>query len=195
MGFPVDVADSRVVTVSASDVELMSGVLAPRYLAAPLVARVGLLAGEPITASEVEPVSRVRVLGEMSIAVPAQQAVGGTISPGALVDVISANGSGGASYVAQALRVVSVDTASQSTPLGGSGGGYFVVVAVSKAQALRISAALGGGSLGGSGQVEVVLSTGEAPTGDLTYNDGEPNASSGSSLAGGGGAGGASLSR
>jgi Flp pilus assembly protein CpaB len=113
--------------------------------------------------------------GEMSIAVPVQQAVGGSLTAGDYVDVIAANATGGAYYVAQGLRVVAVAPSSPSagTLLGGSSG-YYVVVAVGKQTALRIAAALGAQGQGGNG-LELVRSDDEAPTTETFYPN-EPKA-------------------
>jgi Flp pilus assembly protein RcpC/CpaB len=99
----------------------------------------------------------------MSVAVPMQQAAGGRISPGDLVDVIAAQGPNGAYYVAQSLRVLAVaPTSASSGVLSGGTTDYFVVVAVGKQTALRIAAALGGQGSGGAGNdIEIVRSTGE----------------------------------
>ncbi len=57
--------------------------------------------------------------------------------------MIATNGSGGAYYVAQGLRVLDVAPPSTTSGvLGGGSGSYFVVVAVNKQTALRIAAAL-----------------------------------------------------
>ena len=102
---------------------------------------------------------------------PVQQAAGGSIGPGDLVDVIASDGEGGAYYVAQGLHVVSVaPTSSGGGVLGGGTGNYYVVVAVDKQTALRLAAALAPSSSSAtSSQVQVVRSTGEAVTSQVTY--------------------------
>ena len=170
-GSPVNAGDTRVVSVHATDTDLTHGLLHPADMAQGWVAAVTVQAGGPLTWSEVKRASRVRVLGQMSIAVPVQQAVGGRISAGELVDVIASNGTGGAHYVAQALHVVSVaPTSGAGNVLGGGAASYFVVVAVDKQTALQVAAALGSEGAGGANsQIEVVSSTGEAATGHLRY--------------------------
>lgn len=173
-GSPIDRADTRLVSIHDSDEAMTSGLLSPAQVARGWVAAVPVRAGEPITASEVRKASAGPLLGQMSIAVPVQQAAGGSIGPGDLVDVIAANGQGGASYVAQGLRVLSVaPLSSASGVLGGGTVNYFVVVAVDKQVALRIAAALGGqGAEGTENQIEIVRSTGEAPTLQVNYPEG-----------------------
>jgi Flp pilus assembly protein CpaB len=171
VGAPVDSRDTRTVRVHSSDTALAQGLLTPSQLDDGWVAAVAVHAGEPVTLSEVEKSSAVPALGEMSIAVPLQQAAGGRISPGDLVDVIASNGSEGAYYVAQGLRVLGVAPASASTGvLAGGTGSYFIVVAVDKLTALRIAAALGAQGGGAAGDnVEIVRSSGESPTTQVRY--------------------------
>jgi Flp pilus assembly protein CpaB len=98
----------------------------------------------------------------MSIAVPEQQAVGGSLAVGDLVDVIASNAAGSAYYVAQRLRVVAVaPTSPASGALLGASSSYYVTVAVGKQTALRIAAALSAEGQGG-GALELVRSNGEA---------------------------------
>jgi hypothetical protein len=170
-GTAVNSHDTRTVRVHSSDTALAQGLLTPSQLGDGLVATVAVQPGEPVTLSEVEKASLVPALGEMSIAVPLQQAAGGRIGAGDLVDVIAADGTGGAYYVAQGLRVLGVAPASSSSGvLGGGAGSYFVVVAVDKQTALRIAGALGSGGGGGTGNdIEIVRSTGEVPTPNARY--------------------------
>lgn len=170
-GAVVNSHDTRTVRVHSSDTALAQGLLTPSQLGGGLVATVALQPDEPVTLSEVEKPSLIPALGEMSIAVPLQQAAGGRISAGDLVDVIAANGTGGAYYVAQGLRVLSVAPASSSAGvLGGGAGSYFVVVAVDKQTALHIAGALGSDGSGGAGNdIEIVRSTGEAPAANARY--------------------------
>jgi Flp pilus assembly protein CpaB len=170
-GAPVNAADTRLVSVHATDEALTRGLLSPSQMAQGWVAAVRVPAGEPITASEVAKPATGPPMGDMSIAVPVQQAAGGTLVPGDRVDVIAAAGQGGAFYVAQDLRVIEVaPSASASGVLGGVTTSYFIVVSVNKATALRLAAALGGqGSVAGNGFVQIVRSTGERPTADANY--------------------------
>jgi Flp pilus assembly protein CpaB len=110
----------------------------------------------------------------MSISVPVQQAAGGKIGPGDLVDVIVASGAGGAHYVAQGLRVLSVaPTSAAGGVLGGLSTNYYVIVAVDKQTALHLAAALGLDSAGSTGaQIEIVRSTGEPGTTQKDYEMG-----------------------
>ena len=166
-GSPIDAADTRVVSVHATDTALVQGLLRPSDVGDGWVATVPVQRGEPVTLSEVRTPSTGPVLGEMSIAIPLQQAAGGRVSAGDLVDVIASNGAGGARYVAQDLRVVSVAPSSGETGvLGGGASGYFIVVAVDRKGALQVAAALGSTGAGGSsGELEIVRSTGERPAG------------------------------
>jgi Flp pilus assembly protein CpaB len=172
-GSPIDAGDTRVVNVHATDRALIEGVLGPSQLAGDWVAAVAIRAGEPVTLSEVRSATSSPALGEMSIAVPVQQAVGGHISAGDLVDVISTNGAGAAHYVVQGLRVVSVAPVSGLGSAFGGGaanGAYYVVVAVDKWAALRVAAALGAqNSATGGGDIEIVRSTGEATSETTSY--------------------------
>lgn len=170
-GSPIDAADTRSVSVHATDTALTQGVLRPEGLGRGWVAAVPVRSGEPVTLSELRQQAAGAPLGEMSIAVPVAQAAGGRLGPGDLVDVIASDGSGGARYVAQGLRVVSVAPSSVATGvLGGGTAGYFIVVAVDKLAALELAAALGAaGSGGGEGQLQVVRSTGEPLTRLATY--------------------------
>jgi hypothetical protein len=107
----------------------------------------------------------------MSIAVPLQQAAAGKISTGDLIDVIAPNGEGGARYVAQGLRVIAVAPTSAAGVLGGLSTSYYVLVAVDKQTALRLTAALGVQGAGGTGgQLEIVRSTGERETAQVLYD-------------------------
>jgi len=165
-GSAVNPGDTRLVRVHTTDVALTKGLLGQSAMSARWVAAVTIRAGEPVTLSEVGRPSSGPVLGEMSIAVPLQQAVGGLVGPGDRVDVIESNGNGGASYVAQDLKVLSVAPSSVAGGVlgGGGAGGYFVVVAVGKQDALRIAAALGSQGGGTGGAIEIVRSTGEPAT-------------------------------
>ncbi|MGO9660238.1 MAG: hypothetical protein ACLP7F_18020 [Acidimicrobiales bacterium] len=170
-GSAVNAGNTRTVTVHSSDTALVHGVLSPSSLAEGWVAAVALGTGQPITNSEVMRPSRVPVLGEMSIAVPLQQAAGGKISAGDLVDVIAPNGDSGAHYVAQGLRVIAVAPTSAAGVLGGLSTSYYVLVAVGKQTALRVAAALGVQGAGGTGgQLEIVRSTGERDTAQVSYD-------------------------
>ncbi len=172
-GAPVDAADTRLVQVHAADQALTAGLLPTGQLGQGWAAAVRIGAGQPITLSELTRPFEER-LGAMSIEVPVEHAAGGTIGPGDLVDVVLANGSGGARYVAQGLRVLSVaPNPSAAGVLGGSSSNYFIVVAVNKLTALRLSAAIGTAGLGGNGgSIEVVRSTGEAPARAVAYQMG-----------------------
>jgi len=173
-GSPVGSGNTRLVKVHAGDTALVHGVLSPSLLAGGWVAAVGVNAGEPITESEVVRPSRTPVLGEMSISVPVQQAAGGKIGPGDLVDVIVASGAGGAHYVAQGLRVLSVaPTSAAGGVLGGLSTNYYLIVAVDKQTALHLAAALGLDSDASTGgQIEIVRSTGEPGTTQQDYEMG-----------------------
>jgi Flp pilus assembly protein CpaB len=170
-GAPVNSTDTRLVSVHVTDEALTRGLLSPAQMAQGWVAAVRVAAGEPITASEVARPATGPPMGDMSIAVPVQQAAGGTLVPGDRVDVIAASGQGGAFYVAQDLRVIEVaPSASASGVLGGGTASYFIVVSVNKATALRLAAALGGqGGVAGNGFVQIVRSTGERPTANANY--------------------------
>jgi Flp pilus assembly protein CpaB len=186
-GSPIDVADTKLVRVHATDRTLTRDLFDASDLHEGWDAAVRLFPGEPITLSEVAKPSVGGALGAMSIEVPIEHAAGGSLSPGDLIDVIATDGDGGAFYVAQGIRVISV----APSPLGVGAFGatsenYFVVVAVDKRTALKISAALGDSSTGGgTGGLELVRSTREAATKDLAYK--APRAPYASGSAGQGG--------
>lgn len=92
-------------------------------------------------------------LRSMSVPVSIEHAVGGTLSAGDRIDVISV-GDGVAAYV-----VVDVEVLGASEGDGSFGGSrdYHVVVAVEADQALALAAAIDSGSL------EIVRSTGAVP--------------------------------
>ncbi|HMK97020.1 MAG TPA: hypothetical protein VK425_05685 [Acidimicrobiales bacterium] len=169
-GSPLEAGDTRVVQVHASDALAQRGLVRPAQLTFGWVTAVPLRSGEAVTESELTKPSRAAI-GEMSIPVPVQQAVGGGISAGDYVDVIATYGQGGAAYVAQGLRVVAVaPSAPVGGVLGGGTGGYFVVVAVDKTTALRLAAALASGGPSASGaQIQVVRSDGEAASAQVVY--------------------------
>ena len=178
-GAVVNGGDTRLVKVHRSDVTMVAGLLPSASLGEGWVAVAAIGQGEPITRSAVtQQAVAGSGLGSMSIPVPVDQADGGGIAAGDLVDVIAPSANGGASYLAQGLRVLSVAASRTSGALGGSTSDYYVVVAVDRATALRVAAALGSSSSGGrSGGVQVVRSTGEATS----------SAASGSKGAGAGG--------
>jgi Flp pilus assembly protein CpaB len=175
-GAVVGTGDTRLVKVHAQDASRLQGLVFPSSLTGPSLAggwtaAVALGAGQPVTRSELIRPSRWPALGQMSIAVPAQQAAGGRIGPGDLVDVITASADGGARYVAQGLRVLAVaPTSTAAGVLGGSSTAYYVIVAVDKQTALHLAAALGlEGEAATGGQLEIVRSTGERDSTQLSY--------------------------
>ena len=177
-GAPVSWSDIRLVQVHRSDTAQTRGLLAPAALASPWLAVVSLQPGEPITVSELSSPKERMPLGEMSIAVPQDQAVGGEIAAGDRVDVIQTTSAGGARYIAQGLRVVSVPSvASPGGVLGGGTTNYFIVVAVNKTTALRVAAALSQSNGVSGAPMEVVRSNGEAPSRAAYLGDNTASAS------------------
>jgi len=169
-GAPVNATDTRLVDIHASDQVMRDALVGPTQLRRGLVAAVALRAGELLTTAELAFPASGPPLGEMSVAVPAEQAVGGRIGPGDSVDIAASASNGGAYYVAQDLRVVSVAPAAPAGGvLGGDGGAYYVVVSVNKQEALRLTGALGAPGSGDSQGIEVVLSNGEAPSPQTEY--------------------------
>jgi Flp pilus assembly protein CpaB len=155
-------------------VALTHGLIGADQLGQSWVASVDLNNGEPIARSEIARSGSNTGLGAMSIDVPADHAAGGSIVAGDRVDVIAADGSGGASYIAQGLRVLTVAPSGDGGLLGATVGDYWVEVAVDKATALRLTAAMGGtDSLTG---IEVVRSDGEvnSPTERYSSKYGRP---------------------
>lgn len=161
-GQPVTASEVRWVTVHRSDGALVSGLLGRAELDEHWVAAVRIPVGAPLTMSELTLASPTAGLGSMSIQVPVSRADGGAIEPGDRVDVISA-ASGQAVYVAADLEVLAVAD-QRSGVLGGiSEDSYFVTVAVDRATALQLAAAIGASDAEDSSSIEVVLSTGEGP--------------------------------
>jgi len=159
-GQPVSGADVRWVTVHRTDGAAVGGLLDPSSLGGGWVAAVRISPGAPIAMGELTRASGTAGLGAMSIQVPPSRADGGALQIGDRVDVISA-ASGQAVYIATDLEVLTVDTP-QSGVLGGvQDSSYFVTVAVDRATALRLAAALGSSSGATSSNVQVVRSTGE----------------------------------
>jgi Flp pilus assembly protein CpaB len=171
LGWPVGPQDIRAVTMRAADRDVASGLVSPGRLGRGWVAAVPIPAGEPITQSELRPASAAPALGEMSIPVPVDQAAGGRLAPGDEVDVIAST-AGGAYYVAQGLRVISVAPASATGGVLASGSSsFYVVVAVGKQEALRVAAAIGSQGAGAAGAaVQVVRSDGEKPVAPRAYS-------------------------
>lgn len=166
VGATVNAGDTRIVTVHSSDTGVLSGILPVSNIGAGWVATVPIVAGDPITRSEVaRAASGTQGLGAMSIPVSVADADGGAIVAGDVVDVISMNTGGGPQYVAQRLRVLSVAPSSSSSGVLTTGNGdYYVVVAVDRPTALQVASALAAGSAGNSSGVLVVRTTGEPPT-------------------------------
>lgn len=182
-GAPLDASDTSVVRVPSSDRSVLSGLLSPSGLSVGWVAAVAINAGEPVTLSELARPARGPSLGEMSIAVPIDEADGGRLVPGDHVDVIASNSTGSAHYVAQGLRVVAVAPSSATGALLSSSTGYYVVVAVGKQAALHIAAALGSQGPGGTGvgAVELVRSSGYQAASQVSYSLGAAHARRGRS--------------
>ena len=183
-GSAVNSSDTRLVRAHRSDGAVVSGLLSSFALGGGgWVAKTTIAAGSPISESVV---ARGRPagsgLGSMSIPVPVDQADGGGIVAGDVVDVIAPSGSGGAAYVAQGLPVLGVDS-TRSSGLLASTGAYYIVVAVDRATALRLTAALsaGGSSAGTPGGIEVVRTTGETstPSAPLDSSAGSTDSASG----------------
>lgn len=171
-GAPVDSADTRAVKVRSEDRSLLRDMVPPSEMEEGWVAAVPIRAGEPVTSSELSRPAKGPRLGQMSIAVPVDEAVGGRLTTGDRVDVISSNAEGSAYYVAQGLEVLAVAQISPDGALLGSSTSYYVVVAVGKQTALHIAAALGAQAAGGSGAggVELVRSSGEPATERTSYS-------------------------
>ncbi|HEX3425504.1 MAG TPA: SAF domain-containing protein [Acidimicrobiales bacterium] len=166
-GGTVDASDTRFIAVHSNEVSLLHGVMPPAALARGWVATIPIASGNPITQSEVTHPAADAGLGSMSLPVPISDADGGQIAAGDTVDVITNGGTGGAQYVAQDLRVLSVPQAASTTGVltQTSTSDYYLVVAVDRATALRLSNALSmstNGQNGASG-ISVVRTTGEAP--------------------------------
>lgn len=170
-GVTVDASNTRLVKIRSADRSLLKDLVPPSDLEAGWVAAVPIRPGEPVTASELARRASGPQLGEMSIAVPVDEAVGGRLAAGDRVDVIVSGTGGSARYVAQDLRVLAVAPTSVGGALLEASTSYYVVVAVGKKTALRLAAALGSQAAGGgaAGGLELVLSNGEAVTARTSY--------------------------
>ena len=169
-GAAVNAGDTRLVKIHRADGGLRSGLLAAGDLGGGWVAAVRIDAGDPITRSVVTHAAAGSGLGAMSIPVPVDRADGGGIGPGDRVDVLASDGNGGASYVAQGLTVVAVSPTRTSGVLAGASSDFWVTVAVDRATALRLTAALGASGAAPGTSLEVVRSTGEtAPAPQTSY--------------------------
>ena len=167
-GSAVTAANTHMVVMHSSDAALHTGLLGPSALNGSWVASSPIVAGDPITRSEVvngSPGSEG--LGAMSIPVPMSEADGGRLVVGDRVDVVAVD-AGGVRYVAQDLRVVAVPSTSSGGALGAttSNSNYYVVVAVDRPTALKVAAAVAAtGVQGTAPSVQIVRSTGETGTG------------------------------
>ena len=170
-GATVDAGNTRLVKIRSADRSLLQDLVPPSDLEAGWVAAVPIRPGEPVTSSELTRRAKGPQLGEMSIAVPVDEAVGGRLAAGDRVDVIATGAGGSAHYVAQGLRVLAVAPTSVSGALLEASTSYYVVVAVGKKTALRLAAALGSQAAGGSaaGGLQLVRSNGEAVTARTSY--------------------------
>ena len=170
-GVTVDVGNTRLVKIRSADRSLLQDLVPPSDLEEGWVAAVPIRPGEPVTSSELARRPSGPQLGEMSIAVPVDEAVGGRLAAGDRVDVIASGASGSAHYVAQGLRVLAVAPTSVGGALLEASASYYVVVAVGKKTALRLAAALGSQAAGGNaaGGLELVRSNGEVVTARTSY--------------------------
>lgn len=151
--------DTRIVEVHASDLSAARDLASPSQMNGGWVAAVGLQPGEPVTLDELSRISGSSGGEQMSIPVPEDQAVGGGLAAGDIVDVIEATQAGLTRYVARDLRVVSVaPSGSAGGVLGGSSGNFFVVVEVDKQTALELAAALAGSNTGAGASIDIIRS-------------------------------------
>lgn len=164
-GAAVNATDTRLVRVHRSDSRLVAGLISASELGQGWVAAVRIEAGDPITRSALtQTPAGASGLGAMSLPVPADRADGGALQPGDRVDVLGSDGNGGVAYLAEGLQVLAVSPPSSGL-LSATSGDYWISVAVDRATALKLAAALDAQSGGGSAvsALEVVLSSGEPP--------------------------------
>jgi Flp pilus assembly protein CpaB len=159
-------ADVRDVLVASNDRALVKGLVPPSQVPYGWVTAVGVPAGQPLSRDLLSAPAGSGPLGRMSIPVPQSQAVGGALVAGDLVDVVLAS-PGGSRYVATGLRVAGTSGAQAGSLVGGPVG-YYVVVEVDRATALRVASALAAATGASGDQVELVRSTGEAPVASQT---------------------------
>lgn len=119
-----------------------------------------LAAGDPLTLTAVAPASSPSALRAMSLPIERIDAVGGDLSPGDRIDVITVD-DGVARYVAVSLEVLATQAPdARGGALGSSSlTTYFVTVSVDDQTALGIALAME------TGKVSIVRSTGAEPIG------------------------------
>lgn len=164
-----DIRQGQVMTAedfTAVDVNVDEETLRDLVLTADLVALEGKIAartipdGALVHPDDFRSASAPLELRAMSIPVGREEAVGGDIAAGDLVDVIAV-GDGVAEYITTAAEVLAVPEAATSGIAGGSS--FFVTVAVDAETALRLALALD------EAQVVVVRSTGASEPGELEF--------------------------
>lgn len=131
-----------------------------------LIAARSISAGELISTSDFVSAAAPSEQRAMSIPVDRVHATGGMISDSDVVDVIVVT-DGIAEYIVIAAPVL--DVASSSSSGIGSSGQYYVTVAVDSLTALRIAAAIDGGS------IEIVRSTGATEPTQMVSPEPDPN--------------------
>ncbi len=152
----------------AVDVNVDEDTLRDLVLSADLGALEGKIAARTIPAGalvhpdDFRSASAPLELRAMSIPVDREDAVGGDVSAGDLVDVIAVQ-DGIAEYITTAAEVLAVPE-SATTGIAG-GGSYYVTVAVDAETALRLALALD------EGDVSVVRSTGATPPENLEFTN------------------------
>lgn len=148
-------ADVLSTLVPAEGVAALDGLIAARSISA----------GELISTSDFVSAAAPSEQRAMSIPVDRVHATGGMISDSDVVDVIVVT-DGLAEYIVIAAPVL--DVASSSSSGIGASGQYYVTVAVDSLTALRIAAAIDGGS------IEIVRSTGATEPTQMVFPEPDP---------------------
>ena len=175
-GATINAGDTRTIKMRTADAHALTGLLGPAQVPSTqvgggLVAATAIGPGEPIIRTETlsGPASAAG-LGSMSLPIPADHADGGSLAVGDQVDIIAGTPTG-ASYIAQNLTVLAVSTPATTGVLAGTNTNYSITVAVDQPTALRLAAALAAASTSSGNTLEVIRSTGEAPTSQQTYTN------------------------
>ena len=170
-GATINAGDTRTIKMRTSDADALSGLVGPAQVSGGLVAATTIGPGEPIIRAEtLSGPSSTAGLGSMSLPISVDQADGGALAVGDQVDVIAGTPTG-ASYIAQGLTVLATSTPATTGVLAGTNTDYSITVAVNQPTALRLAAALAAASTSSGNTLEVIRSTGEAPTSQQTYTD------------------------
>jgi Flp pilus assembly protein CpaB len=155
-GEVVDSADIRLVEVDV-DADILSSLFQANEVQqlVGMVATRQLVPGELLNRSALIPAAGAGGLRAMSVPIDPAHAVGGDLVAGDRIDLIHVT-EAGPQYVLVGAEVLSVATPDGAALTGSTG--FYVVIAVTEASALKVAAAIN------DGKIELVRSTGAAST-------------------------------